>query len=336
MASRPEPLCFYCLQIPIKEIYTHSPQIVDSASFPLDTFSRIIDSRCPFCRLVNHALCEASRGRPRETQDLKPDTKLFIGWSYASDDSYRVLTLRWQMFSHTNDGFRVRLSDLCFAVPENDRHVDMLRPSMSSGIPHQYLKYRLESQIDFSRVRGWLAQCDKGHASRCLQNRPGRLVDFFPGVEVLRSVDVERGCLVEMTEVVPYIALSYVWGTVWSTRGVRTTKRNKASLMRPRSLFNMESSLPLTISDAIALSRSLGIRYLWVDALCLVQNDAEDVRKGVEVMDSIYEMSWLTVVAACGHDANAGLPGVRPGFRAEKELVTKICQGIKMGLCAQG
>jgi len=64
----------------------------------------------------------------------------------------------------------------------------------------------------------------------------------------------------------------------------------------------------------------------------LVQNDPEDVKKGVEIMDLIYEMAWLTVVAACGHDANAGLPGVRPGVREEKKLVFTVRGGVKMGL----
>ena len=58
----------------------------------------------------------------------------------------------------------------------------------------------------------------------------------------------------------------------------------------------------------MVLTRHLGYRYLWVDALCLLQNDTGDLELGVNSMDLIYDRAWLTVVAACGNDANAGLP----------------------------
>jgi hypothetical protein len=49
------------------------------------------------------------------------------------------------------------------------------------------------------------------------------------------------------------------------------------------------------------LVKALNERFLWVDALCLVQNDE---------MDMIYERVLMTIVAASGDNVNAGLPGV--------------------------
>ncbi|RSL81215.1 hypothetical protein CEP52_017245 [Fusarium oligoseptatum] len=90
--------------------------------------------------------------------------------------------------------------------------------------------------------------------------------------------------------------------------------------------------LPATIRDAIAVVQRLGCRYLWVDALCLVQNDTYDLDQGVNTMDLIYERAWLTIVAACGHDANARLPGAQNGTRKPSRNTYHVMPGITLGV----
>ena len=75
------------------------------------------------------------------------------------------------------------------------------------------------------------------------------------------------------------------------------------------SLQSIRINLPRTINDAIDFVAELGIRYLWVDMLCLVQDDEDDVALGVRMMNSIYHGSYFTLVAGHGFDANAGLSG---------------------------
>jgi len=55
----------------------------------------------------------------------------------------------------------------------------------------------------------------------------------------------------------------------------------------------------------------MGERYLWVDALCIIQDDSMDKEWQIARMGSIYSSAVFTIVAACGVDADAGLPGVR-------------------------
>ena len=71
------------------------------------------------------------------------------------------------------------------------------------------------------------------------------------------------------------------------------------------------TSLPGTIRDAITIVQKLSIRYLLVDSLCLLQDNTEDLQRGVGVIDHIYKRLGLTIVAACGRNANAGLLSVR-------------------------
>jgi hypothetical protein len=88
--------------------------------------------------------------------------------------------------------------------------------------------------------------------------------------------------------------------------------------MQSGVLQNIWLNLPKTIRDAIDLVRALKERYLWVDALCLVQNDQADMQKGIDIMDIIYERAVMTIVAASGDSANSGLPGVHRGSRFAK------------------
>jgi len=151
----------------------------------------------------------------------------------------------------------------------------------------------------------------------------------FPGLRVLRFIDVKRDRLVEMQNICQYVALSYVWGNV---PNFRLTKANRRELLISGAIKTVWKMLPRTIKDAVELTRKLGLRYLWVDALCLLQNDREDLELGVAVMDQVYEQSWLTIIAACGHDANAGLPGVRDGSRRESNLTVEVKRGIWLGV----
>lgn len=78
-----------------------------------------------------------------------------------------------------------------------------------------------------------------------------------------------------------------------------------ADLMKPNALKENIHLLPQTIRDAITFVRGIGEQYLWCDVLCLLQNNPNDIRQGVDAMDLIYEKASLTIVAACGHDANS-------------------------------
>jgi hypothetical protein len=68
--------------------------------------------------------------------------------------------------------------------------------------------------------------------------------------------------------------------------------------------------LPETIEDAIFITRSLSMRYLWIDRFCINQSEPSEVREQVGQMDLIYSCAYLTIIAAAGATPNHGLPGV--------------------------
>ena len=100
---------------------------------------------------------------------------------------------------------------------------------------------------------------------------------------VLRiSLPEEKGC---------YVALSYCWG------GPQELITTTATLQSRINGLPLES-LPKTIYDAIILTRSLHFEYLWVDALCIIQDSQADKILEINSMGSVYKNATLTIAAA--------------------------------------
>jgi hypothetical protein len=81
-------------------------------------------------------------------------------------------------------------------------------------------------------------------------------------------------------------------------------------MCRPRWLKNVTDQLPRTIVDAIHVCHGLNIMYLWVDALCIIQDSPEDTDVQIGSMAVVYGGASLTIVAGFGDSADAGLPGI--------------------------
>ncbi|KAF2246231.1 HET-domain-containing protein, partial [Trematosphaeria pertusa] len=161
---------------------------------------------------------------------------------------------------------------------------------------------RAES-IDVELVKDWIRCCENWHGQAC------DLGDHTPldHCQDLMVIDVVDGRLVDVPCSSRYMALSYVWGGISS---LQTLKTNLKQHQQPGGLVAQSAALPKTISDAIKLTSSIGERYLWVDALCIVQDDLDGKLSLINQMDKIYQNAVCTIVAAFGTDSSAGLPGV--------------------------
>jgi hypothetical protein len=117
-----------------------------------------------------------------------------------------------------------------------------------------------------------------------------------------------------------YIALSYVWGPAQHQK-TKLVMANVQHLATRGSLGAL--AVPQTIEDAIELTRRLGFQFLWVDALCIVQDDLLNQQIQINNMHGIYKTASVTIVAASGKHSNAGLPGFRPGTRhyEQREMI---------------
>lgn len=98
-----------------------------------------------------------------------------------------------------------------------------------------------------------------------------------------------------------YVALSYCWGDTQSEQ-VKTTKAN---LQHRHDATNL-SEFPQTIKDAIQVCRSLGFHYIWIDALCIVQDNDREIASEIAKMGSIYQGAALTIGAASAANSTEG------------------------------
>ncbi|KAI3316570.1 HET-domain-containing protein [Xylariaceae sp. AK1471] len=212
-----------------------------------------------------------------------------------------------------------------FIIAEIESLPDDLAPSAPK---EEHLPRRREvgDRINIRLVKHWLEECKKHKHSKKAMKRNGN--DLFQHQHPFRLIDVINECLVLKTEWCDYVALSYVWGGIptilspedksQATPILLTIHENVEDLSVPTALSRSRQSLlrngriPRTVCDAMELTRRIGIRYLWVDTMCLVQDDPNDKSRLMGRMDDIYNTAALTIIASAGSDADAGLRGISP------------------------
>lgn len=159
------------------------------------------------------------------------------------------------------------------------------------------------SYIRTTDIRCWMYDCLQDHGDKCSSPFKSRLPPPRPSW----LIDTWQQCVVKAPPDETYMALSYVWGSRSFCRLMNSTCD---SLSKVGSLADPKLALPRTIRDAVCLVKNLSERYLWVDSLCIVQDDEHDIRDQIENMGSIYANALVVVVAEQGEDAYFGLQGV--------------------------
>lgn len=98
----------------------------------------------------------------------------------------------------------------------------------------------------------------------------------------------------------PYAALSYCWG---GHLPLRTTRLN---VDKHRDAISW-TALPRTFQDAISVTRKLSISYIWIDSLCIIQDDTEDWEQEAVLMANVYQYAIITLSAATAKNPTEGL-----------------------------
>jgi hypothetical protein len=176
-------------------------------------------------------------------------------------------------------------------------------------------------QIGPKRLLEWKTLCNSHHGNRCRSGLEVARKYFTSRPRLL--VDVQRMCLVVAQQSYTYVTLSYVWG---NANVLKTEKANFEELKLPSALSRPPFAhlLPMTIQNAIRVTDWLGERYLWIDSLCIVQDDEANKQSEFDSMASIYANATLTIVAADSSNANDGLCGLTGNSSQRKEAQTVL------------
>ena len=177
------------------------------------------------------------------------------------------------------------------------------------------------STSSLAKAASWLKYCQENHDCKSFQNKmPSRLIEI---------TSTSEGTMLRLRKIytidhAPFAALSYCWG------GEQPMQLTGTNLAEYEHAIPLEDQ-PQTIKDAIKVCQSIGLGYLWVDALCIVQDDPDDKSVEIDKMPSIYGSAAVTIAAARSPSASLGFLGERyPGGRQGFKLPYR-CYGGALG-----
>lgn len=158
---------------------------------------------------------------------------------------------------------------------------------------------KLEISDVIAKVRAWIQNCEVKHVHcgvpQC-PRLPSRVID----IGVLDSYE-DIKLVLNAGRSAQYLALSYCWGA--GTTMIQTT----SSSLETWNKGIPWQRLPRTFQDAVVITRELGLQYLWIDALCIIQDDTHDWEFQSAEMADIYSNAYITVAATSAPDSHHGL-----------------------------
>ncbi|KAI3316950.1 heterokaryon incompatibility protein-domain-containing protein [Xylariaceae sp. AK1471] len=198
------------------------------------------------------------------------------------------------------------------------------------------------TEADPTLFRRWVDNCKSKHGTMCdiayfgfRKTEWAQLAEHLGYRFRFRLIDVWDRKIIDAPEGCSYVALSYVWGQL---PGVFRAKKNdiKATINDSGAAYLEipKEGVPKTVQDAMRVTAMLGERFLWVDALCIIQDDVEELAATLRAMDMIYAAANITIVAASGTNAMYGLPGALPRSRQTSQPTERVYE-VTMLLEAQ-
>ena len=313
----PSALCSSCQKWDFKQqLLPSGPNNSGARIDELETVRKA--TSCPLCRLRISAL----RAIPG-FDDVKWERVAFVhtspmvfgGYSSGPGSVPKSWVARlWMLLLLDGNNWTLDATGTIFSCG-----IQLLADTTSGDTSGQLLRGRpiKEDSLDFDLLASWLRRCSGDHGNSCT---PDTVMDDF----CLRVIDVRARCVVKAPPSCRYLALSYVWG---KSRQLLLVQKTHVRLTSKGGLDGQHHDILPTIKDAMLLCEKLKESYLWVDALCIMQDDDVDRVRQIGNMHAIYSGATLTIVAAAGKPgvgANAGIPGVRAGSRNRKQHVETV------------
>ncbi|GAB1318437.1 Heterokaryon incompatibility domain-containing protein [Madurella fahalii] len=304
----PEYLCDMCRHIDFNTLFTERGLVGNIQPGPtciaLYALGKVLRSgNCSFCSLLRRKIAN---------DDLLPDLPV---------ERFEGETLNLNVI---DDGpgypLKLEVEFQSYVRGEGNKRFILQRMDETGTEPLHLLPVRQE-EANLECLRGWLRTCEDTHAP------PEERQDNMT-LTSLRVIDTVENRVCEMEPSARYACLSYVWGKGGQPEYTAATKE---VMEAPQGLLDESINLPQTIKDSIKATRRIGLRYLWVDALCIRQDDVEDKTKIMSQMHAIYGNAVLTIVAATNSGPWDGLAGVGSVPRSRSQIVERL-QGMTVGV----
>jgi hypothetical protein len=262
---------------------------------------------CPICTLAEHYLLSKAPETSPETFE-PAEIEMSLTRQY---DSEQLLLL---------EGFRRQYLDIsCYRRPCAKRlRIDLMRrvdcgkgfyisPGISKhdkaiSVNVAPLHPNTGSKAHLATLKHWIDECSYNHPRCRVRDQPNiksilpsRLINVsIPGQPWLALTSRHHKCKLD------YVALSHRWGSLPMPKLLRNNKKALRRTIDP-------STLPLVFVEAIDLCHYLGIKYLWIDALCIVQDDENDCAREIKRMGEIYNHAFCNISTVAAAEQPVGL-----------------------------
>ncbi|KAF7916380.1 uncharacterized protein EAE98_010680 [Botrytis deweyae] len=177
----------------------------------------------------------------------------------------------------------------------------------------------LGSKLNFDITRAWLRECLECHDchNTNLPQLPTRVIDVTPNqTRIIHSNGIMAN----------YIALSHCWG------GPIPTSSTTATLPQYQNELPFQL-LPANFRDAITITRELGVQYLWIDSLCIIQDSKHDWEQESQKMGTVYRDALVTIYAMSSEASTGGIipsPAYEPVEKPSTNLTFTDNNGMEV------
>lgn len=258
---------------------------------------KVSSASCNLCSLIYQDIssassAQASTGRlelfpaPYATVVNTPDGTFAA--VFSGDESYKQFWLSYP-FAY----------QLCRQREWQD--VDDFHPV--ANIPRAVPEHWRDARV-WETAKTWMKICAENHAncsnvasaSSASRTMPTRIIDVGSGSDDEIKLVISK----DIATVLPYAALSHSWG------GEIPEKLTTSTLGAMVAGIPV-SRLPQNFQDAISITRLLNLRYLWIDALCIIQDSTSDWAHEASIMGSVYADSAVCICASVSASSTVGM-----------------------------
>ncbi|KAJ1330933.1 HET domain-containing protein [Microdochium nivale] len=295
-------------------------------------FSKVVDSKaCKFMVWCLHML-DLHWGRPKSGESLVSRMLKLPGRFEAAKVVVQISATATLSEPRTANSSmdKVKVSLKLINAPEFARGVsrDFMVVAENSDVAAQYFSSRpvrpiLQSlsgsmlDIVSARMPSYSKISSMSDPNKGL---PSRLLDLGPNNEEISP----RLIAVDPEWEGQYLCLSYCWG---GDQPLKATTGNLAALSSPAGFAYQD--LPKTPRDACLVTKLFGQRYIWIDALCIVQDDPADKAREIPKMRDIYRGALLTIVASRSSSAIEGFLHDRFATLVEDDYIFSLRFGVE-------
>ena len=275
---------------------------------------------CQFCFFLWEMLTETERERMRKHAD-RPITTTSIpagevhsnpSTSYsitaASDGGYSMqYTFLGERYKDDRYSVVKTISFLlehCKYISTQFSQLWLTNTAVAQRLPDEGAVLSSDVPSSVTLASQWVNRCETLHKKKCSESigdnnfLPTRLIDVGDRDYMNPCLHITGGSP-EPHGGTKYMTLSHCWGSI------KPKKLETHNIKAMRQGIEL-STLPKTFQDAIQITRTLGIRYIWIDTLCIIQDSPDDWFKESSLMCDIYANSYCNIAATAAKDGSVG------------------------------